>query len=208
MRRHWRDEFDVWSSPILANLLWILVSIPLLTMPLALVGLLAVMFHWVDDRRTQVFSIFFNTIRQTWHKCYMLLALDLLVGGFLILNVLIFLEMDITQWLPRISLGATIFTLFIFLMANILAWVLIAVWDAPFKRIVTFAIRLVFVNPFWTVITGGCAILPFLFSLVLPAAVFVTVTGALAAAIAARGTHYLMRTYLPESQYTLLDVSG
>ena len=206
MTTHWRDDLDVWVSPVLANLIWVMLSIPIITMPLAFVGLLAVMFHWMRDRRTQVFSIYFNTIKQTWRKAYALALVDVLVGGFLLLNISIFLQMDMSQWLPRISLGATVFALAIFLVANVVAWVLVAVWDAPLKLIIRRAIELVFINPFWTVIMALCFYVPFAFSLVLPVAVFMTVMGALAGAIASHGTRYLMTQYLSSSQMNLLKV--
>ena len=202
----WLEEFDVWSSPILANMLWVLFSIPVLTMPLALSGLLAVMYHWVNDRHTQVFSIFFNTIRKTWRKSYLLAFLDLIVGGFLCINLLLTLSMDLTMFLPRLSLAATGFSLSFFIIANVPAWVMVAVWDVPLKRTIIFSVQLVFANTIWMMAMGICFMLPFLFSLMLPAAVFITATGAIAAAVACYGTTHLMQQYLPKNQIALIDV--
>src|SRR5690606_14266901 len=102
-----RDDLEVWSSPVLANMLWVLLSIPLITMPLAFVGLLATMFHWMDDRNTRVFTHFFGTIRQTWHKAYAILLLDILVGAFLYSNLLIIQAMDSSNIFALLSAGVT-----------------------------------------------------------------------------------------------------
>ena len=205
-RKHWRDELNEWTSPVLANLLWVLVSIPLLTIPLALSGLMAVMYHWVRSRRVDVWTMFFNTIRQTWMKCYLLALIDLVIGGFIVLNLLIILQMETNNIIGRISLGATLLSLFIFIVANVPAWVLVAVWNAPFRQIIKVAVKLVFINPIWAILTGLGFIAPFAFTLILPTAVLVTLTGAVAAAIAARGTDYLIRPHLPNNQMDLIDI--
>jgi len=206
MRTHWRDQLDYWTSPVLANMLWVLGSILVLTMPLALVGLLATMYHWTKYRRTDVFAIFLKTIRETWRKAYFLALVDVVIGGVIVLNLLLFLQMDTTALLPRLSLGATLLTIFVFVMANVPAWTLVAVWDAPFKQIIRTAVQLVFINPFWAIVTGVCFVLPLLFALVLPVAFFITLTGALAGAVAARGTDHLLDTSLPDNPITLNDV--
>ena len=153
-----------------------------------------------------IFKIFFTTIRKTWYKCYLLALIDVVVGGFILLNLYIFFQMDTNALLPRLSFGVTLLTLFIFVVANVPAWVLVAVWDVPLKRIISFSVQLVFINPFWTSVTGICFALPFLFALTLPAAFFVTIVGAVSGAIAAYGTSYLMRTYLPDPQMNLIDI--
>jgi uncharacterized membrane protein YesL len=208
LKQGWRDNLDTWANPVFANMLWVLLSIPILTMPLALVGLLAVMFHWIDDRRTQVLSIFFGTIRRVWIKAYILFALDLVGGGFIYLNTLIFTQMELTNILALLSLSATLFTMIVFVAFNIPAWVMVATWDAPLNRILPFCIRLVFAQPFWTILLGIVFVLPFAITLLwmLPTALFITVIGAIAAYIACRGTVFLVQKYIPRDEFKLLDV--
>ena len=206
MKKQWRDDLDTWVSPILANMLWIVLSLPIVTMPLALVGLFATMFHWMDDRRTQVFSIFFRTIRRVWWKAYCLFLLDLLVGGFIAFNLLILSQMNLRNPITMLSLGGTLFTALIFLAANIPAWVFIAVWDVPLKQSLTVAIKLVFAQPIWTVALALVFSLIFVLSLALPAAVFITVSGALAAYIASWGSYYLLRKYISRNDFQFVDV--
>ncbi len=206
MKKQWRDDLDTWASPIMTNLLWVLFCMPLITIPLALAGLFACMYHWMDDRRTQVFSIFFGTIRKVWLKAYMLFVLDLLIGGFLVFNFLIFMQMELNP-LSLISLGTTLISTVIFLAANIPAWVLLAVWDVPFKQTVTLSIKLVILQPFWTIaMVVIFVILTALTLLVFPAAVLVTVTGAFAGYIASFGTKHIVSQYINGSEFQLLDV--
>jgi uncharacterized membrane protein YesL len=208
LKSGWRSDLDTWVSPVFANMLWVLLSIFIITMPLALVGLLAVMFHWIDDRRTQVFSIFFGTIRRVWVKAYLLFALDLVIGGFIALNALIFtrMELALTNPLALLSLSATLFTTIIFVAFNVPAWTMVATWDAPLNKILPFCIRLVFAQPFWTIALGIAFVLPFVISLMLPVAVFIVLTGAVAAYIAGRGTMFLVQKYIPRDEFKLIDV--
>lgn len=206
MQQEWRKDFETWFSPIIANLLCALLFLLIITIPLGIAGLLGFMFYWVDDRRAPLFSVFFATIRRTWLKCYLLFALDLLIGGFIALNVLIFTRTELTNILALLSLSVTLFTTVIFVAANIPAWVMVSTWDAPLNRILPFAIKLVFAQPLKTIGLGIAFILPFLISLTLPTVVLVVLTGAVASYIACRGTIFLVQKYIPRDEFKLLDV--
>jgi uncharacterized membrane protein YesL len=207
MNSGWRDSLDVWASPIMANLLWVLLCLPIITMPLAIIGLFAYMYHWMDDRRTQVFSIFFGTLRRAWFRAYLLFILDLLIGGFLVFNLLIFAQMDLHNPIALMSLGATLLCVVIFLVVNIPAWVLVAIRDVPLKENLIFAIRLVFAEPFWAVGIALTFALVFVLSITMPAAIFVSVTGAIAGYIASKGTNHMSRKYLSREDFQLFDVT-
>jgi uncharacterized membrane protein YesL len=204
VKKDLRDDLEIWSSPILANMLWIILSIPMITVPLAFVGLLATMFHWMDDRNTRVFTIFFGTIRRTWHKAYAVVLLDLLIGGFLYFNLLMFQVMDMTDVLAFLSRSLTFISGVVFLLVNIHLWVLIAIWDVPLKRILTFSVQLVFAQPHWSIATCVGFISTFIFATIMPSAVFIVCIGAIAAYIACRGTWFVVRKYIPEDQFEFI----
>jgi len=206
MKKQWRDDLDTWASPIMANLLWVIFCVPVITLPLAFIGLFACMFYWMDDRHTQVFSIFFRTIRKAWWKAYLLLVLNVLIGGFLAFNLLIVSQMDWNNPLTYITFGATLFCTLIFLAATIPAWVLISIWDVPFKQIVSFSVKLVFVQPFWTVGLAVVFALILVVSFASSAALVITVTGALAAYVACWTTFHLLRKYFSREDLQLFDV--
>lgn len=206
-RGRWLDELDVWSSPVMANMLWVVFVVPVITLPLAFVGLFAVMFHWMDSRRTQVFSLFFGTMRYTWRKCYLLFALDIAILAFLSFNLFVFQLMDMGDILAFLSRSATLFSLIVFVNFNVLAWVLVAIWDKPLKHILSVSLKLVFVQPLWSAGIALAFILPFAVSLVMPTVVFVVLTGSAAAYMACWGTYRLMLHYLSREDFALIELT-
>ena len=176
-RKNWLDGLDHWSTPLMANLLWALLSVLVITFPLALVGLLGVMFRWATDRNPQVFAVFFGTIRRTWYKAYLAAVLDIAVAGLVLLNLRIFELMGTSDVLIFLSRGVTFSVAILLILINIYLWTLIAVWDVPFKRLLKLAIQLVFAQPLWTLAIGiGCAAIV-IFSIFLPVAVLVVLHG-------------------------------
>ncbi len=158
VRKAWLDELDHWSTPLMANVLWALGSALVVTIPLALVGLLGVVFRWATHREPQVFAVFFGTIRRTWYKAYLAAALDLVVGGLVLINLRIFEFMDMSAIFAFVSRSVTLSVAILLVLVNIYLWVLIAVWDAPFQRLLKLSIQLVFAQPLWSVGIGiGCA---------------------------------------------------
>ena len=206
-KTHWRDELDVWATPILANMLWVLFCIPVITVPLAFTGLFGVMYRWADDGDTQVFTNFFGTIRKTWHKAYPLFALDVMLGSFLYFNLLMFQVMDMGNALAFLSRSATLFVVAIFVATNIVAWVLVATWDVSLKRIIDFSVRLVFAQPIRVGAITIAFVFPFLVSPMLPVAVFVVATGAVAAYIACQGTRSVVGKHLTDAEFMRINLT-
>lgn len=205
--KYWRDDLLYWTSPVLANMLWGLLCLPVMTIPLAFVGLFAMVYHWLTRQHTQTFKLFFGTIQRVWWKAYRLCALNLAVGGFLLLNLYILLWMDNKNIIAYVSLGATLFSAVFVLAASVLAWVLVAIWDAPLVSILKLALRLAILHPFISMGAGLLFVSPFVVSLVMPVAVFVVITGVLAAAIACHTTQYLLLKHFMPDTFLLLDIT-
>jgi uncharacterized membrane protein YesL len=191
----------------MANVLWALGSALVVTMPLALVGLLGVMFHWATDRNPQVFSVFFGTIRRTWYKAYLAAALDLALGALVLLDLRIFELMDTGEILSFLSRSITLSVAILLVLINIYLWTLIAIWDAPFGRLLKLSIQLVFAQPLWTLAIGiGCAAV-LIFSTFLPTAIFVVATGAVVGFIACRGMWFVVTKYVLPGDVPLIDLN-
>ena len=203
--RFW-ENVDVWGSPVIANMLWICLSMLLITLPLGLVGLFATSFHWVDSRRTQVFSIFLGTIRAVWHKAYLLFLLDVSFMAFIGLNLLIVQQMQTDDVFKVLSASATLFTAVMFVLVNIPIWVLVATWDAPLSQIVAFALRLAFAEPLGVLLIAVGFVFPFGISLYLPAVVLVFLTGTVASVIACWGTYRLVYKYIAREDFRLIKL--
>jgi uncharacterized membrane protein YesL len=205
-RKSWLSDVERWSTPVMANILWALGSVLVVTIPLALVGLLGVMFRWTTNRNAPVFPVFFGTIRRAWRKAYLAAAFDLALGGLVLLNLRIFERMSDNDLLLFISRGVTLSVALLLVLVNLYLWTLIAVWDAPFRRLLKLSVQLVFAQPLWTFAVGiGCAA-TLIFSLMLPMAVFVVATGAAAAFIACRGMYFVITKYVLPSEIPLLEL--
>ena len=206
MRTHWLDDLNRWSTPVMANLLWVVLSLPVLTIPLALVGLLAVMFRWMDERDSAVFATFFGTIRRVWLKCYLLAGLNLLLGILVYFNLLLFQVMDMTDILAFLSRSVTFYFAILLIIFNIYAWTLLAVWDKPLKHIMKFSLQLLFAQPIWSIIIAIAVITPLIVTTIMPVALFVTVTGAVSAYIACRGTWFVVTKYISPQEFTWIQL--
>ncbi len=190
----------------MANLLWALLTVMVITFPVALVGLFGVMFRWAIGKDPEIFSVFFSTIRRTWKKAYLAAVLDILVGGLVLFNFRIFTLMDASDLLVYVSRGATFSIALLLILINLYLWTLIAVWDAPFRRLLKLSIQLVFAQPLWTAaIFIGCLVVV-IASIILPIAFVIAVSGAIIGYIAGRGTWIVVTKYVLPSEVPLIDL--
>jgi uncharacterized membrane protein YesL len=198
---HWLETANHWSTPVLANILWLVVSLPLVTLPLATIGLLGVMFRWMAGRNAALSAAFLGTIRRNWLRSYLVFGANLLIGGLIFVNFRLFEVMDMTDIFALLSRSITILVSMLLFLVNVYVWPLLAVWDQPLKVILKFAWQLVFAQPLWGFVTGIGVIAPFLVSLFLPVAVFITVTAACSAYIACRGVWFVMGKYRDPEEF-------
>ncbi len=206
MKSNWLDGLDHWSTPIMANILWALLTAMVITFPVALVGLLGVMFRWATKRSPEVFSVFFGTIRRTWYKAYLAAGLDILGGGFVLLNLRIFELMGTNNVLVYFSRGVTLSVALLLMLINVYLWTLIAVWDAPFRRLLKLSVQLVFAQPLWTAgIVVGCGLVV-VASIMLPIAVVIVGSGAVMGYILSRGMWTVVTRYVLPSEAPLIDL--
>ena len=90
----WLDQLDKWLTPVMANLLWAALSLPLITLPAATAALFATMFYWMYGKQPEMFSQFLVTMRRCWLRSSLVVVLDLLVCGLIVVNLLIFQMMS------------------------------------------------------------------------------------------------------------------
>jgi uncharacterized membrane protein YesL len=172
------DFLDRAGTFVLANLLFVLLSIPLVTIPAAAAGLFATMTKWARGQQAEVFRDFFAGMRRHWRRATLVGVIDLLVGGLIVLNLSIFRLMNPSQIVVVLSQSATLFLALMAICANLYLFPLLVMFeDVPLRRLIETSIKLVFAFPFWSVVLLVLLGLPVLISLlVLPAAVLVLVT--------------------------------
>jgi uncharacterized membrane protein YesL len=193
------DFLDKAVSFIMANLLWVLLSIPLVTLPAATAGLFATMSLWARGEPTEVFQDFFSGVRQHWRKASIIVVLDLLLGGLVILNFFLFRLMNIPPPITLLFQSVTLFVAVTLIMVNLYLWPLMVTFgDFSLRRLVDTSLRLVFIHPLWSLVMLVLALLPFALSMLLPVAVLVLASFSTFALIVSWAALRVIRRYLPE----------
>lgn len=190
-------QIDHWGTFILANLLWAIFSIPLITLPATTAALFAVMARKSRGESVEVFQVFFSGMKQYWRKAYAIVLLDALVCSFIIANTFIFSlmpHMDIFVYLSR---GVTLSVTIIGLLANLYAWTLLVTTDLSLYELIRWAVKLVLAYPIWSCTVFIAALIPLGISLLLPQASFALFTISVVAFIVTWGTGRIIRQYIP-----------
>ncbi|MBL8131628.1 MAG: YesL family protein [Anaerolineae bacterium] len=192
------EHAEGWSGFVLANILWAILSLPVVTLPAATAGLFAYMSARARGQQPDVVSTFFGAFRRHWRKATLLACLDLLVGGLVVLNGLIFARMDFTaDLLAVLARSVTLFVALALLLINLYAWSLLVLLETmSVRRLISSAAALVFSHPFWSMGVLAAAALPVAFSLLLPQGIFVIATASLCAWIVCAGTWRVIRVHL------------
>jgi len=194
------DFFDKAANFVLANLFWVLLSIPLVTMPLATAGLFATMSLWVRGKSPEVFRDFWDGVRQFWLKASLIGLMDGLIAGLILLNLSIFRLMNPSQLLSILSQSATLFVALTVIAVNLYLWPLMVTFaDLPLRRLIDTSIKLVFAYPLWSLVMLMLAAIPLVISLLfLPAGALVLVSFSTVALLVSWGAWRIIQRYVPE----------
>lgn len=161
------------SSFILANLLWILFAIPIITIPAATAGLFATFGPWMRGKSASVFPDFFEGMKHYWVKAVLVTAIDVVIGGLSGLNLLIISSTEMPPFLAMLSLSVTLGIALFTIMVNIYLWPSMVLFELPFRRLVIYSMALATRHPWWSLllvaiimlIVGASAVVPQFFLL-------------------------------------------
>ena len=128
-------RLENWASFVLANLLWSMFLIPVITIPAATAGLFSVMSKRVRGQQHELFQEFFGAMRRLWQKATVVALVDLLLGGLLVINLSIFPMMSATDVLGIISRSVTLFVGLMAVLVNVYLWSLMVVFERPLKQL-------------------------------------------------------------------------
>lgn len=140
----WADRAGTF---ILANLLWVLLSLPIITIPLATAGLFATLAPWGRGKPSEVFRDFFSGIREHWRQAMVIGVIDLLLGGLIALNLSIFRFMNMSQPVALLSQSITVFVALVLFTVNLYIWPMLVTFDLPLRNLLETAVKLVFAHP-------------------------------------------------------------
>lgn len=194
------EHVESWATFVLANILWAIASIALVTLPAATAGLFAVMTARVRGDRDDTIGKFVGGMRAHWRKATVLALLNLLGGGLVALNFAILPQMDMTtDPFAFAARSVTIFVALALLMVNVYAWPLLVLFEAmPVRELVTSSVRLALARPFWSllVVLGAGVIVAV--SLLLPRGVLALATAAAVALVVSWGAWRVIEQHVTE----------
>ena len=190
---------DKAGSFILANLLWVILSIPIVTLPAVTAGLFTSTLPWVRGEPGEVFKDFFSGIRQHWKQASAIGLIDVFLAGLVILNFSIFRLMNMSQPLSLLSQSMTLFIGLMGFAANLYIWPLMVIVEKmPLRSLLDMSIRLVFIHPAWTLVILVLAVVPLAANLFLPGAFFMLATFSSCALLVNWGAWRILKQYVTE----------
>ncbi len=192
------EEVERYAAFVLANLLWAVVAIPLVTLPAATAGLFAVMMARARGVPADLLATFFGAARRCWLKASLLMGLNLLGGGLVAVNLSIFPLMDLSaDPLAFVARSVTLFAALALLLVNLYAWpLLVLLEDLSVKALLENAVRLVFAHGLWSLLVLFVVAAIIAFSLLLPRGVFALATASACAWVMSRGAWRVIRGHL------------
>ncbi len=202
------DWLDKVGTFVLANLFWIIFSIPLVTLPAATAGLFATVSPWVRGKEVEVFRAFLGGMRRFWLKSTLIGLLDLLAVGWVLVNFMIIARMDIANPIGWLSRSTSLFVGLAVLMVNVYLWPLLVVFDLPIRQLIERAVKLAFAHPVWSLGLVLVTALALLLSLTLPAVVTLVVSFSACALLIHWGAWRIIRQYLSDQELAALEAPG
>ncbi len=140
----WADRAGTF---ILANLLWVLLALPIITIPLATAGLFATLAPWGRGKPSEVFRDFFSGIREHWRQAMLIGVIDLLLGGLIAVNFSIFRLMNMSQPVALLSQSINVFVGLVLVTVNLYIWPMLVTFELPLRDLLETAVKLVFAHP-------------------------------------------------------------
>jgi uncharacterized membrane protein YesL len=191
------EQAEKWGTFILANILWGIFCIPIITIPASTAGLFAFLSGRARGKQVELFAEFFGGMRRYWWKSTLLVVFDLLVGGLVVVNFFIFQRMnsDPVLFLTR---SVTVFVGMALLLVNLYAWPLLVLINPSMKGLLENSFRLMFEYPLWSFGVLVAAALPIAVSFLLPRGVLLIGMVSLCVWIINLGTWRVIRPHLSQ----------
>jgi uncharacterized membrane protein YesL len=197
------EQLHAAANFILANLLFVILALPLVTLPAASAGLTAVMTQWTRGQRPEALPVFLAAFRRHFLGATLLAATSLLLALAPALNLLITLQAASgAQQLPALATGNPLLVssaalsaaALLFLAAlNLYLWPLLILTSAAPRTLWRTALRLVLLRPATTLLTLAASLLAFGSGLFLPRAAMLFLSVAAASFTANFGATRVLR---------------
>ncbi len=200
----WADRVGTF---ILANLLWVLLSLPIITIPLATAGLFATLAPWGRGKPSEVFRDFFSGVREHWRQAMLIGAIDLLLGGLIAVNFAIFRLMNMSQPVALLSQSINVFVGLVLVTLNLYIWPLLVTFDLPLRDLLETAVKLVFAHPVASIGMLLVTLAILLVSTLLPAMFLLLASVSTCALFISWGVWRVVRGHIAEDERARLESS-
>jgi len=137
---------------IMASLAWSMLAAPLITLPIATVGLFGTMLPWVQGKDVEFFSGFFGTIRQRWLKSIVIAAFNVLLVSIVFANLQILPLMSLPVIVLRMFQGIMLSVGLIVIWMNFYLWTLLVISDLKPLKLLDLSWRFALAHPFWSIL--------------------------------------------------------
>ena len=130
---------------VTCNMVYSLISIPLITNGIAEVGITNIARNIARDKHSFGLSDFFDTIKKNWKQGLIVGIINVIVHVLLIFDLWFFLNF-IKGGFSTVAVAATIFMLFIITVMNYYMWTLMITFNFSIKQIFVNSFKFVIVN--------------------------------------------------------------
>ena len=187
------EHLQDYAAFVLANLLWLLGSLPLVSLPAATAGLSAVMDEWVGQRRRPpVVETFFGAARRQFGRATVVVLTTAAIALPLVLDLLIVRRSAEPGPLLLAARGLSLAGLAFLAAVNLVLWPSLDS-GRPLGVLARRAAKVVLLRPLPSLLTLGGTALALALALFLPRAVFLFAGPACAALLACWGVSRIER---------------
>lgn len=200
--------FDSVATFLLANFLWVVISVTLIGIPFATTGLFAMMNQWVQGRQPEIFRVFGNAIRNYWKKALVITILDIVAVGLLFINFSILRIMSMDNFIAILSGTMTLCMAIVLYITNIYIWSCVVLLDLSIKKLIKLSLGLTLTYPLTSLGLAVIFLVPVFISLFLPVAFFLFVTFSTCAYLGVWVTWHLLNRHFSEGELDELIYSA
>lgn len=192
---------------VLFNLLWVVGSLLIVTIPAVTAALFASVAPWARGQSIDApLHTFWHAIRRYWQKATVLGVIDLLLGGLIGLNLYFIWQGGFESVLAFPAFVVTsLFGLFL-IVANAYLWPLLVTLDQPLRSWLKNGLRLSVAHLFWGIWVAVMGMTPLVVSVILPRILFLILSFAAAALLIYWGAWRVMKRYLDAEDYLVLGL--
>ncbi|MDI7276015.1 MAG: DUF624 domain-containing protein [Anaerolineae bacterium] len=151
---------------VLSNLIWVLASAPMVTLPAATAGLFAATAPWARGHTSNLLTDFADGVRKVWLAGTLVALLDLALAALVYADLRLTATVDMP--LPWVARGAALLAAAVVLLANLYLWPLLVTFRMPLRRVLSISVRLTLGHLPWSIALAALGALPILLALYAP----------------------------------------